>query len=138
MTAQRCAQILNGVVFNVILADPMTFHPGDGSLIVASDTAQIGWTYAGSVFTPVAPPAPPPQTTGLNFLQFMALFTPVEQASIAGSSDPQVKLFNLMATGAPQIDLTDARVAGGVNYLAMIGLITPARATTILAGIPPA
>ncbi len=36
----------------------------------------------------------------VTFLQFMALFTPTEQAAIVGSTDPQVKLFTLMASGA--------------------------------------
>ena len=48
-----------------------------------------------------------------------------------------MRLFLLMATGAPQIDLADARVIGGVNYLAASGMIAPARVATILSGAPP-
>ena len=134
MAAQRCAQILNGVVENVIVADP-SWVPGDGSILVASATAQVGWTYMGGVFASVAP-AVVYQTAGLTFLQFMALLTSAEQAAVANSTDTQTRLFVMMATGAPQIDLTNPEVAAGVNYLASINLITSARAATILSGLP--
>lgn len=133
----RCAEILNGVVVNVIEADPATFSPTDGSLIVASDTAQVGWTYASGVFTPVAP-ASAYQTTGLSFLQFIALFTLTEQAAIVNSADTQVKLFLLMATGAGALDLGNPEVVAGVNYLGSLNLIAASRIAAILSGAPPA
>jgi hypothetical protein len=135
MATERCAQIFNGVVENIIVADPATFKPSDGSTIVASPTAQIGDTYANGVFTHVVAPVVY-QTTGLSFLQFMALFTPTEQAAIVNSTDTQVKLFLTMATGAGAIDLTNPEVMAGVNYLASLNLITPARAAAILSGAP--
>jgi hypothetical protein len=97
--------------------------------------AGVGWTQAGGAWS--APAAPPPQTTGLTFLQFMALFTSAEQTAIVASSDAQVKLFVIMASGAGAIDLTNAEVIQGVNYLAGVDLITSAEATRILAGIAP-
>jgi hypothetical protein len=133
----RCAQVLNGVVVNVIEADPASFAPGDGSLIVASDTAQIGDSYANGAFTP-ATPSPTYQTAGLSFLQFMALFTPAEQEAIVSASDPQVKVFVLMAAGAGALDLGNSEVAGGVAYLQQAGLLQPARAARVLTGAPPA
>jgi hypothetical protein len=136
MTAQRCAQIVGGVVENVIIADPATFAPGDGSLIVASATAQVGWTYADDEFTAVTPPATY-QTSGLTFLQFMALFSSTEQDAIVASTDTQTRLFVMMATGAGSIDLTNPEVIGGVDYLASINLIASGRVATILAGSPP-
>jgi hypothetical protein len=42
-----------------------------------------------------------------------------------------------MASGAGAIDLTNAEVIQGVDYLAGVGLITSAEATRILAGIAP-
>lgn len=132
----RCAQVLNGTVVNIVLADPATFAPGDGSQIVASDTAQIGDTYAGGVFTHHAA-AVVYQTSGLSFLQFLALFTPAEQLAVAGSSDPRVGLFMDEATGATAIDLTDARVIAGVNFLASLNLIAASRVATILSGAAP-
>jgi hypothetical protein len=136
MTAQRCAQIVNGVVENIVIADPATFKPDDGSTIVASTTAQIGWTYANGVFTPVVAPVAY-QTGGLSFLQFMALFTPTEQAAIVNSTDTQVKLFVMMATGAGSIDLGNPEVIAGINYLGKANLVASARVATILAGKPP-
>jgi hypothetical protein len=133
----RCAQILKGVVVNVIEADPSTFKPNDGSLIVASNTAEVGWSYAGGVFTPNAPAAAY-QTNSLTFLQFMALFTGAEQAGIVNSTDTQVRLFLVMATGAGSLDLTNSQVVAGVNYLASINLIASTRVATILSGAPPA
>ena len=131
----RCAQVLNSVVVNVILADPATFNPGDGSQIVASDTAEVGWTYSAGVFTPKTPTAIY-QTSGLSFLQFMALFTGAEQGSIVSAPNAQVKLFLLMATGAGALDLSNPEVVAGVNYLASLNLIAAARVATILSGAP--
>ena len=129
----RCAHIVSGVVANVILADPTTFTYGDGSLVVATDTAQVGDSYASGVFTSVAPVATY-QTSGLTFLQFMGLFTQVEQAAIIGSADVSVKTFTLMAASSPSLDLTNAQVVTGIDYLASISLIQPARVADILAG----
>lgn len=136
MAVQRCAQILNGVVVNVILADPATFSPGDGSQIVASQTAEVGWTFAGGAFAQVAPTTSY-QTTGMTFLQFMALFSSAEQGAIVSSTDAQVKLFLLMATGAGALDLGNPEVVAGVDYLASLNLIAVARVATILSGAPP-
>ena len=107
-----------------------------GLAVVASATAQVGWTYAGSVFTPVTPPVVY-QTLGLDFIAFFNLFTSAEQAAVIGSADITAKMFTAQAEGAPQIDLTDPRVIAGVNYLASINLISPARAAKILTGAPP-
>lgn len=74
----------------------------------------------------------------VTFLQFMALFTPTEQAAIVGSTDPQVKLFTLMASGAGEVDPTNPEVAAGVNYLGQSGLIASARVAQVLALQPPA
>jgi hypothetical protein len=132
----RCAQVLNGVVVNVIEADPASFAPGDGSVIVGSDTAQCGDAYANGVFTP-APAAAPPPINGLSLLQFMALFTPAEQAAIASASDPQTRVFTLMASGAQTLDLDDGELIAGVQHLVSVGLLAPGRAAAILAGAAP-
>ena len=132
----RCARVLNGVVVNAIEADPATFDPGDGSLIVASDTAEAGWTFANGAFTAVGAPFAP-QTSGLTFLQFMALFSSAEQAAIVSSNDTQTKLFIMMATGAGALDLGNPEVVAGVGYLASLNLIAASRVATILSGAPP-
>jgi hypothetical protein len=81
-----------------------------------------------------APPAPP---TIFTFQQFMALFTSAEQEAVVNSTDVQVKLFILSWTGSNGFTLNNAEVVNGVNYLASSGVITAARATTILAGQAP-
>jgi len=130
--SQRCAHITAGAVDNVIIADPAS--PPSG-VDCSNPAAQIGWTYANGVFTPATPPVVY-ATTGLTFLQFMALFSAAEQAAIVGSADPQVKLFTLMASGAGSIDLSNPEVVAGVTYLGAQGLIASGRAATILAGAP--
>lgn len=102
------------------------------------------WLSTGNTPNPApAPPPPPPPT--LSFLQFMALFTSAEQDAIIASSDTQTKMFVIMAAGSGGLQLTNAQVIAGVNYLATAttasppgpGLITAARATQILAGQAP-
>jgi len=98
------------------------------------------WVADGSP-TPAAYVAPPAPPTTLTFLQFMALFTSAEQDAIIDSTDTQVRLFVLMATGAGTITLSDPEVIAGMGYLASPspgpGLITAARAAQILANIAP-
>lgn len=132
----RQALVVKNLVVNVIEA-PAGFDCGDGSQCVPSNSANVGDAYTHGVFS--IPPAEDLQlTVGLNFLQFMALFSPAEQAAIVNSNDPQVKLFNLMAAGAPSIDLSDPQVVMGVGYLAQGGLIAADRIAVILSGAPPA
>jgi hypothetical protein len=97
--------------------------------------AYDAWLAAGNTPDPyVAPPALP---SVLSFLDFMALFTADEQAAIVNATDTQVKLFVLQASGAGDIDLGDARVIRGVNYLAATGIITAGRASAILVNQAP-
>src|SRR5579859_4200261 len=71
----------------------------------------LKWVEAGNTPTPyVAPVVPPPP---ISFLAFMNLFTPTEQAALVNSTDTQVKLFILMASGAGTIDLKNAEVIQG-------------------------
>lgn len=131
---QRCAHIANGVVDNVVIADPAAPGPG---VDCSNPTAQMGWSFAGGVYTPAPAPAPVYQTEKLTFLQFMGLFTLTEQAAIISSPDIQVRVFVVMASGAGAIDLDNPQVSGGVQYLAALGLIAPARVAAVLAGMPP-
>lgn len=145
---------------------PSTITLSDGSTVIGASDALIGQTLAdGSSMLPatyadtppqlssystgqtyvvsngmvqvtriwVTPPAPP---VGLTFLQFIALFTQVEQAAIMASTDAQVRLFLLMAAGANEIILSDPQTEAGVNYLASQGLLIPQRAAQILANTP--
>jgi len=52
--SNRYVQVVGGIVANIIVS-AATFSYGDGSTIVASDTAQIGWSYDGTNFTAASP-----------------------------------------------------------------------------------
>jgi hypothetical protein len=54
MTAISYAVVQSGVVINTIIADSSFVAP-TGAILVPSSTAQIGWTYNGSTFSPPAP-----------------------------------------------------------------------------------
>jgi hypothetical protein len=81
------------------------------------------WIAAGNVPAPYV--APPPAAPTLTFLQFIALFTAAEQAAIVASADPQTKLFLIMAAGAGELQLNNAELVSGVNYLATPTTATP-------------
>ncbi|HEY1944128.1 MAG TPA: hypothetical protein VGH40_18600 [Roseiarcus sp.] len=131
------ALIEAGVVANLVEWDGATpYEPPNGATLSPVSSlppgVAIGWAQgAGGAW--IAPPASPAPAL-LTFLQFMALFTPTEQAAIVTSSDTQVKLFVIMASGAGTLDLTNAEVIAGVDYLASSGVITAAEATRILSG----
>lgn len=73
----------------------------------------------------------------VDFLAFMALFTPAEQAAIVDSNATPVRLFRLMAAGAGALDLADARVVAGLDALVAAGLISAERKADVLAGRAP-
>lgn len=122
-------------VVAVVDAQGYTWNAPVGTTTVpATDGVVPGYTYSNGVFTaPIVAPVQPI----ISFLQFMALFSPTEQAAIVNSTDTQIKLFILMATGSGGMRLTDAPVIQGVNYAVSIGLLTSQRAAQILAGTPP-
>jgi hypothetical protein len=132
-SSQRCAQLAGGVVVNVVIANPAS---APANVDCSNPAAQVGWTFASGVYTPVTAPVVY-QTSGLSFLQFMDLFSPPEQAAIVTSADTQVRLFVLMASGAGSLDLANPLVVAGVNYLASTTLVSPSRVAAILAGAPP-
>jgi len=135
MSIQRCAHVVSGVVVNVIVADPMTFSYDDGSLVVPCPNNNIGDTYANGAFV-VNTTLAPNQIMGLDFLQFMNLFTPTEQTMIFASNDTQTKMFITMAAGSGGLDLNNSQVVAGVNYLASINLIASNRVSVVLSGVP--
>lgn len=116
---------------------------GPGFSLVAAQQATYtypvnGWTWftdENTARTALLLPtlSAPPQ---LTFLQFMALFTPAEQVAIASSSDANVKLLLLQASGNSGVTLSDAATTQGVDYLMSIGLLTAARGAQVLANTP--
>ena len=88
-------------------------------------TGQV-WSPSTQTFSPA-----PPKPTVLSVWQFVQRFTANEFAEIEASADPMVRQFLLMLTVAQSITPSDAVVQGGLQFLVMAGLITPARAATI-------
>lgn len=78
-----------------------------------------------------------PALAPLTFMQFLALFTSDEQTAIVSSSDPQIRLFCLMAAGASGVDLSDPRTVSGTRLLETLKLIGTGRAAQVLAGQNP-
>lgn len=105
----------------------------------AADTAIAreyqAWLAAGNA--PARANASTIAAARIDFLAFMALFTPNEQAALVSSTDIQVRLFLLEASGAGEIDLSDTRVETALRYLEGRGLLTPGRAASILASQAP-
>lgn len=137
MTDKVFAVVTDGFVSRVCELpeglDPVEIY-GAGTYIEAPAAVQTGWRYDDGVFTP-SPPAPPHMpSTQYDFLSFLSLFTPVEQAAIVSSDNVQIKLFCLMATGASFVDLTDPHVVNGTNALENLGLIAKGRAAQVLSG----
>jgi len=86
----------------------------------------------------VRPPADAVLVPAMDFLAFLALFTPAEQAAIVGSPDIQVRLFLLMASGSYYgVSLADPRVIGALGYLVTLGLLSAARRDAVLANQAP-
>ena len=116
---------------------------GPGFSLVAANEATYtypvnGWTWFSDENTAraalVLPMiSAPPQ---LSFLQFMALFTSAEQAAIVNSTDTNVKLLLLQASGNGGVTLADAATIAGVDYLVSVGLLISARGAMVLANTP--
>jgi len=64
----KYAIIDEGIVTNIVLADDQLAENW-----IASDAAQIGWTYEGDIFAP--PPAPPPAPTYATAAEAKAAMT---------------------------------------------------------------
>jgi hypothetical protein len=118
----RKAVIASGVVENVIEAgDDFTLA---GKTLIASDTAQIGDTWDGSVFTPPAPPPEPvpeavtPRQARLALLGAGLLDT-VEATIAAGSRADQItwefavdvrRDYSMIANLGTALGLTSAQI----------------------------
>ena len=122
--SDRYAHIVNGTVQNVIIANP-DFSYGDGSLLVQTDTAQVGDTYANGVFTSSAPSAPVvvvPSSVALwqakAALQAAGLLTTANTA-VAAQGSPVTDFW----ASASNIDRTSPTLAG----IATLLNLTPAQ-----------
>lgn len=128
------------MTYRKALEESYVIREADGAVIPA-DPQNTDWqayqawvadgnTPADALQTPVSPPA-------LSFLDFMALFTAPEQTALVDSSDTQVKLFLIQASGAGEVHLDDPRTIGALAYLTAHGLLVTGRSAQILAGHAP-
>lgn len=83
----------------------------------------------------MTPPSPPERR--VTPLEFFNLFTVPEQVAIFGSASGEVKMLTARASAATFVDLDNAEVADGVNYLEAAGLIGEGRAAQVIAGETP-
>jgi hypothetical protein len=120
--------------------DFLLYQPPDDELQIHNwNEEKLGpvptWIALAALKLEPLPSAPP----RLSFLEFMDLFTDTEQHAIAGAAmtDVTAKLWYDRAVGAQYIDLTDARLAVGLQMLVDAGLITGARRSNVLKGNVP-
>lgn len=120
MSTRIYCEIQNGVVVNRVLFDASGIPANwpNGAAFVENETAQIGWSYAGGVFSPppAPPPLPPPPPSFLArdlFTQLtVADYTAIKTA-IAGSDALGLLWDSLKAQGDAPIDMTSARFQQG-------------------------
>lgn len=70
----------------------------------------------------------------LSRYEFLSLYTPQERIAIRSSADPVVIDIQAMLDIALEVDLDNTVTVQSVGYLAMQGLIQPARVAEILRG----
>ena len=101
--------------------------PPAGMAALAWDAAKIAWSAAPPVYD--LRPSP---------LAFFDLFTVDEEAAIRASTIPAVvRAVGRAGAATEYIDLADPTTRGMIAGLAMLELITPARAAVIVNGMPP-
>ena len=120
MSAIRCIQgFFPGPILNVILADPATFNPKDGSSVIASATGNVGDTYNAGVITPAAPPAPTvPSSVAMwqakAALQNAGLLTQANSA-VAGSGNVALQQYWATAQTLNRSDPSVAMIGAGMS-----------------------
>lgn len=90
---------------------------------------------AQAIADALTPPSPPERRVTPR--EFFDLFTLAEQLEIFGSEIAGVKMLTARAAAATFVDLDNAEVAYGVNYLETAGLIGEGRAAQVIAGETP-
>lgn len=134
-------------VYNTATGELYSWAPNDSDPVASADElaakgmsvasglpaldATHAWDAATKTVVTVAAPVLPKFVSAWQFIQS---FTATEAAAIKASADANVQRFMLMLTVTQQVDLNNAVVQGGIQYLAAVGLIAPERVAQILAG----
>lgn len=141
----RYALIQNGVVTNVIEADPDHLPELPDTTMMPSKTAGIGWTYADGTFVeaPSAEPAPP--SPRITRLAFRNRFTQAEKVALelAALDNPSATMAQRQQAAALRahlkdldsatfVDLNRPETVTAVQSLEAGGLLASGRAATIL------
>lgn len=101
--AERLAVVKNRIVTNIIVGDGSSTSP-EGSILVQSDTAQIGWIYDGKDFNEIKP-----QPTK----QELVVYANVKQVTVSGGGIT----VNSNASGPPVMVQCATDIASQVNLL---------------------
>lgn len=117
--------------------DDLNVYPAEDLVALPDDYWQPGRFYAWEGRTAV-PTDPPRVVQSLSRIAYQRLFTQAERIAIRASTDPIVVDFRELAALAETIDLDDADVIAGTQYLESLDLIGSGRAAAILSGQPPA
>ena len=142
--------IQNGVVKNVISADSVaraqTFFPAYTCVErAAGSTVGTGYTTTDNAnFTAPAPPAPPVYSLDMPITRFAFLsrFTQTEMVEVhmgaqgTGAGPAQMAAYLTMLNSVAYVRLSDPVTVAGVEALATAGILTAARAATILTTPP--
>lgn len=131
--ANRIAIIENGVVVNIILADPgWLADNGLNGIVIPDDlTVSIGWLWNGDSF---AQPAPDPASPVMSRLAFMRRFTMQERIAIRAAvpTDPVLADVNALLELAQEVSLDDPDTQMAIGYMTQLGILTAERAAEIL------
>ncbi|MBX9900805.1 MAG: hypothetical protein K2Y28_08485 [Burkholderiaceae bacterium] len=137
------ARKIDNVAVDVVTKDPATmFHPDIASqFIVVPNGTLNGATWANNAWTnPPTVVPPPPATTYLvvSPIEFKLLFTAPERVAIKNSVDPVVQDFFSIIDDPrlTKVELGLQSTQDALLYLVSKNLITAARRTQIMAGIP--
>lgn len=142
----RYALIQNGVVTNVIEADPDHLPEIPDTTLMPSETAGIGWTYADGTFKAPEPETPITQTSArITRLAFRNRFTQAEKVALelAALDNPSAPMAQRQQSAALRahlkdldaaswVDLTRPETVAPLQMLEASGLIGEGRAAAIL------
>jgi hypothetical protein len=137
--------VVNGVVSAIT-----HFTSNDGTIVATTPTGatkyelddaspvDIGYTVTVTNGVPSFTAPALPITTIMKAVLWYNCFTPTESTTIKASKDPLVQEFyfrlqQLIAAGE-DIDTSLTSIQEGVNYLASLGIVAPARIPAILLG----